>query len=90
MNKKINMKRPEKKKTKTCCNGVKYKGCLNDNEGTCNPDNFVYNQGRQDMIDYLPDIEELCEVIVQEMSNKILKGYTPMDLAKAISKRIGK
>ena len=38
---------------------------------------------------YLPSEEEILEEIVQVMNNKILEGYTPVDLAKAISKRIG-
>ncbi len=48
---------------------------------------FGYNQGRQDMIDFLPSEKEI-EQIIQEVRKKYSIEYYADKFAKAISKRL--
>lgn len=93
MNKKINMKRPEKKDEKEQDSLKKYFGDIRFDRG--------YNQGRKDMIDYLPSEGEITGILARKIiSNKNKKGEPTgatwlelkliKNLTKAISKRIGK
>ena len=91
------MKRPEKKKYpyEISCNPELLPQSVIQiiKEGSLEREITGYNQGRQDMIDFLPSEEEIRKILIKVQTDIPFSYMVDADIkdyTKAISKRIGK